>query len=73
MYAGMAVVTAKLLADVGFGDAPDLPSAVEMFEALTGESGLGLIAENQVGFRQRRVTAQVPGFADPIQEPEGKG
>ena len=64
MHGGVAIAAAKLLADVGFGHSSDFPSAIEMFEALPGESGLGLITENQVGLGQRRVPAEVPGLAD---------
>ena len=64
MHGGVTVATAKVLANVGFGHASDFPSAIEMFEALPGESRFGLIAENQVGLGQRRVPAEVPGLAD---------
>src|SRR5216684_2423078 len=64
MRGGLAVATAKVLADVGFCYSSDFPSAIEMFEALPGESGLGLITENQVSLGQRRVPAEVPGLAD---------
>ncbi len=49
MHGGMAISAAKFLTDVGFGHSPAFPSAIEMLEALPGESGLGLVAENQVG------------------------
>ena len=60
----MVVVTAEIVADVGIRHSSNLPSAIEMLEALPRESSLGLIAENQVGLGQRRVPAQVPGLAD---------
>ena len=42
----VAIATAKLLADVGLADSRDFPSAIKMLEALTAESGFGLIAKN---------------------------
>ena len=59
-----ALATAKVMADVGFGYSSDFPSAIEVFEALPGESSFGLIAENQVSLSQRRVSAEIPGLAD---------
>ena len=64
MHSGVTLATAKVQADIGLGHSADFPSAIEMFEALPGESGLGLITENQVGLGQRRVPAEVPGLAD---------
>src|SRR5260370_31066845 len=60
----VAIATAKLLANVGLAHSPDFPSTIEMLEALTAKSGFGLIAENQVSFSQRRVSAEVPGLAN---------
>ena len=64
MHGGVAIATAKVLADVALGHSSDFPSAIEMFEALPGKSGFGLIAENQVSLGQRRVPAEVPGLAN---------
>ena len=64
MHGGVTLATAKVLADIGFGHASDFPSAIEMFEAWPGESGFGLITENQVRLGQRCVPAEVPGLAD---------
>lgn len=64
MRDGGTHATAKVLADVGFGHSSDFPSAIEMLEALTGESGLGLVAKNQICLGQRGVPAEVPGLAD---------
>ena len=64
MHGGVATAIAKLLADVGIAHSSDLPSPIEMLEALPDESALGLIPENQVGVGHRPVLAEVPGFAD---------
>lgn len=58
------LATSKVMANVGFGHSSDFPSAIEMFEALPGESRFGLITENQVSLGQRGVPAEVPALAD---------
>src|SRR5713226_3523633 len=50
--------------NIGFRHSSDFPAAIEMFEALPGESSFGLIAENQVSLGERRVPAQIPGLTD---------
>jgi hypothetical protein len=50
VHDGLSMATAELLADVGLSYSANLPSAIEMFEALPYESGLGLITINQVSF-----------------------
>ncbi len=42
--------TTELLKNVGFPYSSDFPSAIEMLEELSGESGLGLISEYQISF-----------------------
>jgi hypothetical protein len=64
MRDGGTHATAKVLADIEFGDSSDFPSAVEMIEVLPGESGFGPIAKNQIRLGQRGVPAEVPGLAD---------
>ena len=64
MRDGGTHATAKVLADIEFGDSADFPSAVEMIEVLPGESGFGPIAKNQIRLGQRGVPAEVPGLAD---------
>lgn len=55
---------AKLLADVVLGHAARFPSAIEMFEVLADEPGLGFVAENQVCIGYRPVAVEVPSLAD---------
>src|SRR5271165_6733591 len=64
MYGDATLATSKVMGDVGFGHSSDFPAAIEMFEALPGESSFGLIAENQVSLGQRCVPTEIPGLAD---------
>ena len=60
----VAIVTAKVPADVGLPYSSGFPTAIKMLEALTAKAGFGLIAENQVNLGQRCITAEVPSLAN---------
>jgi len=64
MHGDGVVGPAKLPANVGLAHSPCFPSAIEMFEPFPGESGLGLIAENQVAIGHGGVPLEVPRLAD---------
>ena len=60
----VTIASAKIPADVGLGHSSGFPSAIKMLEALTGKSGFGLIAKNQISLGQRRIAREVPGLAN---------
>ena len=56
--------SAELLPYVVLRHAACFPSAIEMFEVLADEPGLGLVAENEFGIGHRAVSAKVPRLTD---------
>ncbi len=64
MRGDRVVGRAKLPANVGLAYSPCFPSAIQMFEPLSGESRLGLITENKVALCHRCVSLEVPRLAD---------
>src|ERR1043166_8549182 len=58
------VVTLKRRSDVRFRKPIRLPGAIEMFEPFSGEPFLGYVSKGEVGFTERAVLVQIPGFAD---------
>ncbi|PYT52423.1 MAG: hypothetical protein DMG43_11775 [Acidobacteria bacterium] len=64
MHGDSVVGSTELLEDVVLGYSVHFPSAIEMFEPLPGESGLGLITEDKVALCHRRVLPEIPRLAD---------
>ena len=57
-------VTLKFIPHLRVGYAPGFPAAIHLLESRSCKSLFGLIAENEVGFRQQAVLPFVPRFAD---------
>lgn len=53
-------VSPEFVADVRLCHSPGLPSSIQVLELVSCEPPLGFIAEDQVGFGERRVLFQVP-------------
>src|SRR5208282_5389785 len=57
------LIRSDLLPDAGFADAAVFPSAVQPFESIAGKPGSCVIAEDEVGIRDRPVLLFVPCLA----------